>query len=100
MERIVAILTQKGALSKGIQENTMVNLFRLKDNKVTSVESVKLQENTNNYFSLLMAIKRVSLIYVDTINNELRHLLNTIGIKTKCKDETDGDLFINQFIFD
>jgi len=100
MEKIVAILTQKGALSKGLQENTMVNLFRLKDDKVTSVESVKLKENTYNYFSLLMAIKRVSLIYVDTLNNELKSLLNSIGIKTKCKDETDGDLFINQFIFD
>lgn len=100
MEKVVAILTQKGALSKGLQENTTVNLFKLNDDKVTAVESVKLKETTHNYFSLLMALKKVSLIYVDTINNELKLLLSRLGIKTKCKDEINDDQFINQFIFD
>lgn len=101
MEKVIAILTQKGSLSKGLQENTTVNLFKLNDdNKVMAVENVPLKETTHNYFSLLMSIKKVSLIYVDTISKELKLLLNRLGIKTKCKDEINDDKFINQFIFD
>lgn len=100
MRKKVAILTQKGALSKGVQEDTTVNLFDLDDEKVTGVENIKLEETTDNYFSLLMSIKKVSLIYVDTINNDLKRLLDMIGISTKCKDDMNDDKFINQFIFD
>jgi len=100
MKKIVAVLTQKGSLSRGLQENTTVNLFQLEDDKVTGVENIPLKETSVKEFSLLMAIKEVSLIYVETINNELIRLLELIGIKTKCKDEISNDQFINKFIFD
>lgn len=100
MKKIIAILTQKGALSKGVQENTTVNLFELENENVKGVESLKLESTEDNYFSLLMAIKKVSLVYADTINSDLKSILNKIGIKTKCKEDIHSDRFINQFIFD
>jgi len=100
MEKVVAILTQKGSLSKGVQTNTKVNIFRIENEKVAEVESVNLESTTDNYFSLFMKIKRVSIIYADTINVELKKILERIGIKTKCREELQDDMFINQFIFD
>ena len=99
MAEIIAILTQKRNLSKDIQRNTTVNLFELENEKVKGVESLKLDNTENNYFSLLMALKRVSVVYTESINNDLRHLLSKIGIKIKCRDELNDDKFINQFIF-
>ncbi len=100
MTKIIAILTQKGALSKGLQENTTVNIFEVDNESVKSVESVKLEDTENSYFSLLMTVKKVSLIYIDSISIELKNILNKIGIKTKCKDEIIDDKFINKFIFE
>jgi hypothetical protein len=100
MEKIIAILTQKGALSKGLQENTTINLFKLENEKVTEVENISLENTSENHFSLLMALKKVSMIYIGTISNDLRNILNKIGIATKSKDEHSDDRFINQFIFD
>ncbi|MBB4037534.1 hypothetical protein GGR21_003451 [Dysgonomonas hofstadii] len=101
MTRIIAILTQKGSLSKGVHENTTVNLFAVDgEDKVKGVESLKLENAENNYFSLLMALKKVSLIYIESMNNDLKKLLEVIGIKTKCGSEIVNDRFINQFIFD
>lgn len=100
MKRRIAVLTQKNSLSRGIQENTTVNVFELEDEKVVGVENIILETPTNNYFSLLMAMKEVCTVYMQTMSNDLRRLLETIGIKTKCADETDNDKFINQFIFD
>lgn len=100
MEKIVAILTQRGALSKGLHEDTMVNLFKMNNEKVMGVENVPLEETTNTYFSLMMALREVSLIYVDTISHDLKRLLEKLGIKTKCKNEVANDRFLEQFIFD
>jgi len=100
MIKTIAILTQKGSLSKGIQDNTMVNLFEVDENMVKGVVSLKLENTENNYFSLLMALKKVSLIYIESINNDLKKLLDVIGIKTKCKEDMIDDKFIKQFIFD
>lgn len=98
MKKIIAILTQKNALSKGLQDNTTVNLFKLEGEEIQEVVSLKLDNTSENYFSLLMAIKEVSLIYADTISNNLKNMLNRIGIKTKCKEDIIDDRFINQFI--
>jgi hypothetical protein len=100
MEKIIAILTQKNSLSKGLQDNTTVNLFKLYNEKVMEVVSLKLDNISENYFSLLMAIKKVSLIYAGTISNSLKNMLNKIGIKTKCSEDIVNDRFIDQFIFD
>lgn len=98
MKKIIAILTQKNALSKGLQDNTTVNLLKLEGEEIQEVVSLKLDNTSENYFSLLMAIKEVSLIYADTISNNLKNMLNRIGIKTKCKEDIIDDRFINQFI--
>lgn len=100
MEKIIAILTQKNSLSKGLQNNTTINYFKIQNEAVVEIETVKLDNTSENYFSLLMAIKKVSLIYIDTISNNLKGMLNKIGIATKCGNEINNDRFINQFIFD
>jgi len=100
MKKIIAILTQKNSLSKGLQDNTTVNLFKLENEEVTEVVTLKLDNTSENYFSLMMAIKEVSLIYAATISNNLKNMLEKIGIKTKCSDDIQNDRFISQFIFD
>ncbi len=100
MAKIIAIFTQKGALSKGIQENTKINLFQIDNDEVSGVETLKPENTEPNYISLLMALKNVSLIYIESINKDLKNVLEMIGIKTKCKEEMTDDLFINQFIFE
>jgi hypothetical protein len=100
MTETIAILTQKGALSKGIQNNTTVNIFELENDKVKGVETLKLENTEANYFSLLMTLKKVTLIYTDSISNDLKNVLNKIGINIKNKDELTNDRFISQFIFD
>ncbi|NDW10558.1 hypothetical protein [Dysgonomonas sp. 520] len=100
MEKIVAILTRKGTLSNGIQRDTAVNVFSLENNEVVGVENISLNDASENYFSLLMKIKNVSLVYADSVSNNLRKLLTEIGISTKCGDELSGDKFIGQFIFE
>ncbi len=100
MKELIAVLTQKGALSKGIHENTTVNLFEVENDKVKGVESIPLQNTETIKVSLLMAIKQVSRLYADTISQELKNLLSSIGIIIKCKDDIDDDQFINQFVFE
>lgn len=101
MKRIIAILTQKGSLSKDLQENTIVTLFDVDDEQVTSVESLKLENTSHNHFSLTMLLKKVSTIYVDTINAELKSMLERLGITIKLRNnDLSDDYFINKFIFD
>jgi len=100
MNKVIAILTQKGSLSKDIQMDTVVNIFRMEDEEVAEVEHLKMEAVSNNYFSLLMAAKKVSLVYLDSVNNDLKNMLNTLGITIKCKEEYTDDKFINRFVFD
>lgn len=100
MEKTIAIVTQKGALSRGLQHNTKVNLFSIKNDKVTGVENINLEGTSENRFSLMLALKKVSVVYIDTISNDLRRILDIVCITTKLKDEFDDDRFIRQFIFD
>lgn len=100
MKKIIAILTQKNSLSKGLQDNTTVNLFDIENEEITGVVSLKLDNTSEKSFLSLMKIKEVSLIYVDTISNNLKNMLTKIGIKIKCRDEILNDRFMTQFIFD
>ncbi|NDW18173.1 hypothetical protein D0T53_04475 [Dysgonomonas sp. 216] len=100
MKKKVAILTQKGSLSRDIQTDTKVNIFDIENEEVSGVEQIVLENTSNNYFSLLMALKKVSMVYVDSINSDLKNILLKIGITTKCKEDIINDKFINGFIFD
>lgn len=101
MKRIIAILTQKGSLSKDLQENTVVTLFNMEDEQVTSVESLKLENTSHNHFSLTMLLKKVSTIYVGSISNDLKNMLERLGITIKLRsNDVSSDFFIRKFIFD
>ncbi|MCD7932385.1 MAG: hypothetical protein LUE98_15655 [Tannerellaceae bacterium] len=100
MKEVIAVLTQKGSLSNGIQENTTVNLFEVENEKVKGVESVKLENTETLYVSLFMALKKVTRVYAETINKELDLLLSMIGISIRCKDDLENDSFIQQFVFE
>ena len=100
MKKIVAVITQKGSLSKGVQENTKINLFKLENEQVTEVENISVNDTSLNHFSLLLALKKVSTVYIGSISNDLRTLLNLIGITIKSLEEQTDDKFISQFIFD
>lgn len=99
MLKTVAIITDNGIPSKEIKESTLINVFSLKGGKVSGYESIKLEKIDNNYISKLLELKEISLIYIDTINNDLKLLLHKLGIGIKCKEEWEGDHFIGQFIF-
>lgn len=100
MEKIIAILTQRGALSKGFQDNTIIRLFSLNDDKVQKVENVKLESTDNDSISLWMSAKKVTTLYAETMSADLKRMLQKMGIKTKCKDDLENDYFIKQFIFE
>lgn len=97
MEKVIAIITQNGILSDGIQHNTKVTLFKLYNGDIIEVENVVLEETNNNYFSVLMISKNVSILYLGTISTELKNTLDSLGIRSKCKDELLNDQFINKF---
>lgn len=99
MKQKVAILTQKGVLSKGLQENTTINIFELENDKIVGVENVLLEETSEVKFSFMMCLKQVSIIYTESITNSLKKVLQTIGISIKCKDELNDDQFIALFEF-
>lgn len=100
MIKTVAVLIRKGSLSVGLQDDTRVNLLRLKDDEVVGIESITLENSSENYFSLLMKIKNVSLVYANWISNNLTRLLGGIGISIKCGKEVSEDKLIDQFILD
>lgn len=101
MKRIIAILTQKGSLSKDLQENTVVTVFNLEDEQVTSVENLQLENTSHNHFSLTMLLKKVSTIYAGSISNELKNMLERLGITIKLRNnDLSNDVFIRKFIFD
>lgn len=100
MKKIVAIVTQNGSLSKGLHKNATINLFKLEDEHVTEVENLSIDDDSLKSFSLLMALKRVSIVYIGSIGNDVRHVLHMIGITIKSQDEQRDDQFIKHFIFD
>lgn len=99
MEKIIAILTQKGFLGKGIQEDTQINVFKLNDEKIYGYERVELKSNDKVSFTKFLKLKEISMIYIDTISEELENLLNILGITIKRKKDWGEDLFIRQFVF-
>lgn len=100
MKKVIAILTQKGSLSKGLENGTTLNIFKLENEKVAGVETIKLEDTTNSYFSLLIAIKDISMLYVDSLGQELVSLLIKLGVSVRFKNEINNDNFISHFIFD
>jgi len=99
MNKIIAILTQKGLLGKGIQRDTLVNIFKLEDEKVYEYDSIKLESNDNLSFSMLLKLRDISLAYIDTISEELDNMLTKLGIMTKRREDWGEDKFITQFVF-
>lgn len=99
MVETIAILTEKGVPSKDLKENTLVNVFKLENGKVVEYESIRLEDSDKNNFSKLLKIKEITLVYIESINNELKNFFHMLGIKIKCKDEWEDDKFISQFVF-
>lgn len=99
MIKTIAIITDKGTPGKEIREDMQVNVFRLENDKVSGYESIKLKSSDSSSFSKLLKIKEISLVYIDTMGNELKRLLQMLGVYVKCKEEWDGDEFIRKFVF-
>ncbi|MDU1890537.1 MAG: hypothetical protein E6767_07575 [Dysgonomonas sp.] len=99
MEKVVVILTQKGALSRGLQNNTMINLFRLKGSNIFEVENIKMEKVNDTFFSKLMTTKKVDMIYTGTLSDQLHHSLTNAGVIIKYMDDINNDKFIEQFVF-
>ncbi len=99
MNKIIAILTKKGLLSNGIQEDADLNIFELEEDKVVGYEKVKINNEENSYFFTLLRSKKINLLYMNTIANDLKYLIEKIGITIRFKEECDDDKFLNAFIF-
>lgn len=100
MKKIIAILTQKGLLSKGISNNTDLNIFEVEENdKVIGYENIKVDNNEKIQVLNLLKSKKINLLYIDSIANDLKDLLEKIGITVRSKEEHENDKFINSFIF-
>lgn len=99
MNKIIAILTRKGLLSNGIQEDADLNIFQLEEDKVVGYEKVKIDNKEHSHFFTLLRSKKINLLYMDTLANDLKHLVEKIGITIRFKEECDDDKFLNAFIF-
>lgn len=97
--KTIAIITDKGYPSKEIKQDAQVNVFRMEGDKVSGYESIKLDSADSKSFSSLLKLKEVTLVYLDTLNNDLKRLLQILGIHVKCRDEWEGDNFIGKFVF-
>ena len=97
--KTIAIITDKGSPSKDIKEDTLVNVFRMEGDKVSGYESIKLESNDSGKFSKLLKLKEISLVYIGALNNDLKRVLQKIGIDVKSRDEWENDDFINKFVF-
>ena len=100
MKKRIAIPTQKGKLSKGIQQDTTFNIFEIEDEKVVRVEQTVPDIITTNYTSLWLYYKRVTMLYIEEINHDLKNKLKRLGIIVKSRDELTEDKFFNSFVFD
>jgi len=99
MRKKVAILTKQGTLCSDLQENTEMNIFALEGNRVVEYENIKLQNPEYGSFMDIVKIKKVTLLYMNNITEELKHLLTKAGCLLKLQNEFHEDEFINQFIF-
>lgn len=99
MKHRIAILTQKGSLSKGLENSTKINIFEFDDNEMVGCENIILNEVNEIQFAFMMVTKNVNIVYVDSISTTFKNLLWIIGIKVKCKDELSNDAFIEHFAF-
>jgi hypothetical protein len=99
MTKTIAIITDKGTPCKEIKEDTLVNVFKMEEGKVSGYESIKLKNNDNKSFEKLLKLKEISLIYIDSASQELVRLWQKLGVIVKCKNEWEGDEFIEKFVF-
>ena len=100
MRKKIAILTKKGSLSNEPKDNSDLNIFNLEDDKVVEFEKIKLGGDEYKHFSSILVNNNINLIYMGSVNNELRSNLTELGINIKCKNEWKNDNFINHFVFD
>ncbi|MEA4916907.1 hypothetical protein [Proteiniphilum sp.] len=100
MKKIIAILTKKGRLMKDIETGSDVNIFKIENEKVVGYENLKIDSSEYGQFSSLVRDKSIKLIYMDSINEQLKRILNNHGIGIKCKSECSDDRFLDQFVFD
>lgn len=100
MKKTIAILTKKGRLSKDLQCNSDMSIFNVQDDRVVGYENLKIEHNEYAYFISLIKKKNINLLYMDSINEELKNMLKNVGVYTKCRNECADDIFIKHFLFD
>jgi hypothetical protein len=99
MKRIIAILTKKGALCDDLQKNTDVNIFKMEGGRVVEYENIKLADNAYQSFSLILTSKKISLIYMNHVGEELKKIAKKAGCVFKSREDFGDDEFIKQFVF-
>lgn len=99
MNKIIAILTKKGLLSNGLEENVDLNIFNLEEDRVVGFETIKVENKDQNYFFSLLKSKNITLLYLDVLANEIKKVIEKIGVTVRFKDECTEDEFLNTFIF-
>lgn len=99
MVKAIAIITENGVPCKGIGEKTQINVFMMEKDKVSGYENIQLEHGDANSLSRLLKLKEISMVYIGTLNNELKTLLQKLGINVKCRDQWEGDEFIGKFVF-
>ena len=76
-----------------------MNIFNLEDDRVVGYENLKIENNEYKNFASLVKKKNINLLYMDTINEDLKKMLKKLGVYAKCKDDCMDDAFIGRFVF-
>jgi len=99
MDKAIAIITDKGVPGTQISGSTRINVFRMEEDKVSGYESIPLESSDSNKLPGLLKLKGISLVYTGALSNELKGILQKLGISVKCRDQWEGDEFIARFAF-
>lgn len=99
MNKIIAILTKKGLLSNGIQENADLNIFKMEEDRVVGFEKIKIENQEEHRFFSLLRSKNITLLYMDALTHDIKKIIEKIGITIRLKEECEEDKFLNTFIF-
>ena len=98
MRKIFAVLTKKGHLSSQPLEADL-NVFEMEEEQVVGYENIKINGGGYSQFLSLLKVKHINLLYMDSITDELKKLLDKTGITVRSKEESKEDKFLNTFIF-
>lgn len=99
MRKKIAVLTNDGKLCNDFRKNTDVNIFVIDEDKIVEYEHLKLKKKNADSLGEIIKSKKISLVYVSHISEEIKEIIKKVGCLFKQKDDFAVDEVVGQFAF-